>query len=244
MESLPASWMSWISTAPKIAVAWLGIRLVHFIPVNMQDVIALLAILTISLGNLGALNQTNAKRLVSYSSIAHGGFLAMVWLMSPDQGVDNVLFYGLVYSLSTILVFYILDEVETTSYQVNDMGQWAGFGQTYPIRALFLFVGFIALIGLPPAGTFLAKVNYFSQLWEKYQMTQANSILFLLITAIFMTAVSIYFYLRIPYQMYFKKGHVSHPADNFKNNWIYLLLTSLIIGCLLFPSHIYGIWKA
>lgn len=244
MESLPASWMSWISTAPKIAVAWLGIRLVHFIPVNMQDVIALLAILTISVGNLGALNQTNAKRLVSYSSIAHGGFLAMVWLMPPEQGVNNVLFYGLVYSLSTILVFYILDEVETVNYQENDMEQWAGFGQAYPVRALFLLMGFIALIGLPPAGTFLAKVNYFSQLWEKYQLTQANSILFLLIIATLMTAISIYFYLRIPYQMYFKKGHVSHPADSLRNNWIYLVLTSLIIGCLVFPTHIYGIWKA
>jgi NADH-quinone oxidoreductase subunit N len=243
MESLPAGWMSWISTAPKIAVAWLGIRLVHFVPVSMQVVIAVLATLTLLVGNLGALSQTNAKRLVAYSSIAHGGFLAMVWLMPAEQGVDNLLFYSLVYSASTILVFYILDELETTQYQIDDMSNWAGFGQAYPVRALALFLGFIALIGLPPAGTFLAKVNYFSQLWEKYQMTQSNPILAILIIAILMTAVSIYYYLRIPYFMYFKKGEVIHPADSFKNNWIYLLLGGGIIACMLFPTLIYSIWK-
>jgi NADH-quinone oxidoreductase subunit N len=127
---------------------------------------------------------------------------------------------------------------------VDDMGQWAGFGQGYPTRALMLFIGFIALIGLPPAGTFLAKVNYFSQLWEKYQMTQSQSILILLIIAILLTAVSIYYYLRIPFHMYFKKGDVVHPADSLKNNWIYFLLAGGIIACMLFPTGIYAIWKA
>jgi NADH-quinone oxidoreductase subunit N len=244
MESLPAAWMSWISTAPKIAVAWLGIRLVHFVPVSMQDVIAVLAILTLLVGNLGALNQLNAKRLVAYSSIAHGGFLAMAWLMPAEQGVDSLLFYSLVYSLSTILVFYILDEVKTNPYQMDDMGQWAGFGQAYPVRALSLFIGFVALIGLPPAGTFLAKVNYFSQLWEKYQITQSNPTLALLVIAILMTAISIYYYLRIPFHMYFKKGDAIHPADTLQNNWIYLVLTCGIIASMLFPTLIYSIWKA
>lgn len=243
LESLPAGWMSWLSTAPKISVAWLGIRLVHFTPVSMDVVIAILAILTLLVGNLAALNQTNAKRLVSYSSIAHGGFLAMVWLMPVNQGVDNLLFYSLVYSASTLLVFYILDEVQTESYQSNDLENWAGFGQSHPVRGMLLLLGFISLIGLPPAGTFLAKVNYFSQLWEKYQMTQAMPILILLVVAILMTAVSIYYYLRIPFQMYFQKGTVLHPADHLKNNWIYLVLSGFIVACLLSPTLIYGIWK-
>ncbi len=243
LESLPASWMSWISTAPKLAVAWLGIRLIHFTPVSMEAVLAILAILTLLVGNVGALNQTNAKRLVSYSSIAHGGFLALVWLMPAEQAVDNLLFYGIVYSASTLLVFYILDEVQMKDYQSNDLDQWAGFGQAYPIRALMLLLGFIALIGLPPAGSFLAKVNYFSQLWEKYQLTQANAILALLSIAILMTAVSIYYYLRIPFHMYFKKGTAIHPADSLANNWIYLILSGLIIACMIAPNAIYGIWK-
>jgi NADH-quinone oxidoreductase subunit N len=243
MESLPAGWMSWISTAPKIAVAWLGIRMVHFIPVQMQAVIAILAVLTLLVGNLGALNQTNAKRLLAYSSIAHGGFLAMAWLMPAEQGVDSLLFYSLVYSVSTILVFFIVDELESRAYEIHDLGNWSGFGQTYPVRGLLLFLGFIALIGLPPAGTFIAKVNYFSLLWEKYQLTQSNPILALLIVAVLLTAVSIYYYLRIPFHMYFKKGDVQHPADSLKNNWIYLVLGGIIIGCMLFPTLIFSIWK-
>ncbi len=75
-------------------------------------------------------------------------------------------------------------------------------------------------------------------------MTQANPILILLVVAILMTAVSIYYYLRIPFQMYFKKGTTIHPADSLKNNWIYLVLSGLIIACMLSPTLIFGIWKA
>ena len=76
LESLPASWMSWISVAPKLAVSLLGIKLVHYVPISMVSTISLLAMATLLVGNLAAMGQKNSKRLLAYSSIANNGLMS------------------------------------------------------------------------------------------------------------------------------------------------------------------------
>ncbi len=246
LESLPASWMSWISVAPKIAVSLLGIKLVRYIPLSMVSTISFLAIATILLGNLAAIGQKNSKRLLAYSSIAHGGFMAMVWLFPADQALKALLFYGFLYGLSTYLVFYQVDEVTGDSIQSDDMGAWAGYAQQNPLRSATLVLGIIALIGLPPSGTFLAKVTYFSQLWEKYQSGQQTSVLALLLIAILMTAISVFYYVRIPYHIYIKKRENEEelPVGKFSRvDWSYVLLAVLLIGALIHPNLFFDLLK-
>jgi NADH-quinone oxidoreductase subunit N len=246
LESLPASWMSWISIAPKIAVSLLGIKLVRYIPLSMVSTISFLAISTILLGNLAAIGQKNSKRLLAYSSIAHGGFMAMVWLFPADQALKALLFYGFLYGISTYLVFYQVDEVTGDSIQSDDMGAWAGYAQKNPLRSATLVLGIIALIGLPPSGTFLAKVTYFSQLWEKYQSGQQTSVLALLLIAILMTAISVFYYVRIPYHIYIKKRENEEelPEGKFSRvDWSYVLLAVLLIGALIHPNLFFDLLK-
>ena len=231
--------MSWISVAPKLAVSLLGIKLVHYVPISMVSTISLLAMATLLVGNLAAMSQKNSKRLIAYSSIAHGGFMAMVWLFPADQALKALLFYGFLYGLSTYLVFYQVDEVTGDSIQSDDMLAWTGYAQRQPLRSATLVVGLIALIGLPPAGTFLAKVTYFSQLWEKYQSGQQTSVLALLLVAVIVTLISVYYYLRIPYFIYLKKSENADGllADKFSGkDWGYLLLAILAIGALITPN--------
>jgi NADH-quinone oxidoreductase subunit N len=246
LESLPASWMSWISVVPKIAVSVMGIKLIHYIPLSMVSSISFLAIATLIVGNLAAMGQKNSKRLLAYSSIAHGGFMAMVWLFPADQALKAVLFYGFLYGLSTYLVFYQVDEVTGNSIQSDDMNTWAGYAQRNPLRAATLLVGLIAMIGLPPAGTFLAKVTYFSQLWEKYQNGQQTSVLALLIVALLVTAISVFYYLRIPYHIYLKKGESRQDLPVAKlsgMDWGYMLLAVLLIGALIHPNLFFELLK-
>ncbi|MEY2792141.1 MAG: hypothetical protein RJA76_133, partial [Bacteroidota bacterium] len=165
METLPASWMSWISIAPKIAVAGLGLRIVHLFPTLSIDVIAILALLTLLIGNFGALLQTNTKRLLAYSSIAHGGFMAMVWLFPYQDGSQSLVFYSVVYSISVLCVFYLTDN-GLDKVLKNDLSQFAGLGKSKPLFGISLLLGFLALTGLPPLGTFWAKLNYFGLLWN------------------------------------------------------------------------------
>jgi NADH-quinone oxidoreductase subunit N len=242
LETLSAPWMAWISIAPKIAVTWLGIRMIHFIPTDMSMYIAALAILTLLIGNLGALRQTNTKRLLAYSSIAHGGFMAMVWLSPAKEATEALLFYGLTYGLSTILVFF-LAELQTEDDVVDNLDTWKGLSKSQPIKSLLLFVGFIALIGLPPAGTFLAKITYFSLLWDSIQAHSNIATITLLTVAIFATAVSVFYYLKIPFYIYFKKSDVNQEMKNEKNMWIFGVIVAAIILCLLTPNFIFNFWN-
>ena len=242
LETLSAPWMAWISIAPKIAVTWLGIRMIHFIPTNMSMYIAVLAILTLLIGNLGALRQTNTKRLLAYSSIAHGGFMAMVWLSPAKEATEALLFYGLTYGLSTILVFF-LAEYQTENDVVDNLGVWKGLSKSQPIKSFLLFVGFIALIGLPPAGTFLAKITYFSLLWESIQAHSNIATITLLTVAIFSTAVSVFYYLKIPFYIYFKKSESNQAIKIEKDMWIFGVLAAAIILCLLTPNFIFNFWN-
>jgi len=242
LETLSAPWMAWISIAPKIAVTWLGIRLIHFIPTDMSMYIASLAVLTLLIGNLGALRQTNTKRLLAYSSIAHGGFMAMVWLSPAKEATEALLFYGLTYGLSTILVFF-LAENQAENDVVDNLDGWKGLSKSQPIKSFLLFVGFIALIGLPPAGTFLAKITYFSLLWESIQAHSNIATITLLTVAIFATAVSVFYYLKISFYIYFKKSDVNQEIIIEKNMWVFGIIAAGIILCLLAPNFIFNFWN-
>lgn len=246
IESLPASWMTWISTAPKIAITFLGIRLLHFIPMSLEVPIAFLAILTLLVGNLGALGQQNSKRLLAYSGIAHGGFMAMAWLFPSQQATEALLFYALIYGLSTLLVFYLIDEAPVSSYKSNDLEKWSGLAKTRPLASLFLLVGMVALAGLPPAGSFIAKVTYFSFLWEKYQNNSQILTLILFLTAILTTALGIFYYLKIPYHLYFKKKTQELGLSVWNENgnmWVYAVLVGLILGSFLAPTMLWEFLK-
>ena len=238
METLPASWMSWISIAPKIAVAGLGMRIVHLFPTLSIDVIAILAILTLLVGNLGGLLQTNTKRLLAYSNIAHGGFMAMIWLFPYQDGSQALVFYSVLYSLSVLLVFYLTDNGKQEIVK-NDLGQFAGLGKTQPLYGLSLLLGFIALTGLPPFGTFWAKLNYFGLLWNSYQISQSKAILALFTVAILTTATSLFFYLKIPYQLYFKnKSEAGVEAITVhKNYWIVAIIGLVLFFAFFFPNY-------
>jgi NADH-quinone oxidoreductase subunit N len=236
--------MAWLSIAPKIAVTWLGIRMIHFIPADMSMYIATLAILTLLIGNLGALKQTNTKRLLAYSSIAHGGFMAMIWLSPAKEATEALLFYGLTYGLSTILVFFLAENsYENTNEGSDDLNSWKGLSKSQPIKSLLIFIGIIALIGLPPAGTFLAKITYFSLLWESIQTHDALATITLLTVAIFATAVSVFYYLKIPFYMYFKKSEVEQEIKFEKNMWIFGIIAFGIIFCFLAPNLIFSLWN-
>ena len=241
MEHLPAAWMTWISTAPKLAIAFVGVRILPALPISFANELAVLAILTLLVGNLGALGQNKIKRLLAYSSIAHGGFLAMAWFFQPIQALDAILFYGFLYSMASLLVFYLIDEMA-----VEKVTDFAGLGSSKPLPAFFLLTGLIALVGLPPAGTFIAKMTYFSLLWSNYEITTSIGLLVLLVTAILVTAISLFYYLKIPFQLYFKKASEKTTlwADQTSLEiYSYGFLTAILIASMLYPAALTNLWK-
>jgi NADH-quinone oxidoreductase subunit N len=104
----------------------------------------------------------------------------------------------------------------------------------------------VALVGLPPAGTFIAKMTYFSLLWSNYETTTAIGLLILLIVAILVTAISLFYYLKIPFQLYFKKStEKTHLWADLTSLEIYSygFLTAILMASLLFPAVLTNLWK-
>lgn len=214
-EATPSPIVAFFSTAPKIAALFLlyelsriGFQLpedtfgTHF---SLQEVFALLAILTITLGNFSALWQQNLKRLLAYSSIAQAGFLMIVLLTASELGMQSFVFYSVVYLLMNFAAFLMIEMyAQTASIPDYTLQGLQGKGRIrYGLAASFTLVS-VSLVGLPPTAGFTAKLLIFSALWETYLVEKSSILLFLFIYGLFNAALSLFYYLKIPYYLFLK----------------------------------------
>ncbi len=159
----------------------------QFVP-GWAPVLALMAAASIVLGNVAALVQSNVKRLLAYSAIAHGGYL-LIGLCSADQAsLTAVLFYVIIYALTTAGAFGVVAVVEKQrgGSRVEDFD---GLAKSSPVLAICLLVFFISLAGIPPLAGFFGKLYLFTSALANGQH------LWLVILAVAMNAVSLYYYL-------------------------------------------------
>lgn len=216
----PTPVVAFFSIAPKAALLALLVKLNPVFRVLFaeaatqafaQKVILLfgvIAIATVLVGNFSALWQTNAKRLLAYSTIAHVGVLLMGWLDLRIIGATHLVFYFATYTFMNFGAFLGIEMV-ARNFQDDEhpyaLKHFKGIGLKYPVIGVSLLVLMVALTGLPPTVGFQAKLFIFSGLWENYQAQEALPIyLYTLIAAVFTTAVALFYYLRIPFFMFFK----------------------------------------
>jgi NADH-quinone oxidoreductase subunit N len=172
-------------------------------------IMILIAILTMTLGNFAALWQTNLKRLMAYSSIAHAGYLMMgLTLLGQETtygGIQIIAFYLLAYLAMNFGAFavVILVENKTNSAELEDC---RGLGWRAPFLALSLTVFLFSLIGIPPTAGFTGKLQLFMGVLEAAQEPGQGVYYVLAMAAIVNTAVSAYYYLKIAKTMYFEGG--------------------------------------
>ncbi len=199
-EGSPTPVTLYLSAASKIAGMAIIVRVFTTAFTNPQSlsaewgiIFAAISALTMTLGNLLALQQTNIKRLLAYSGIAHTGYLLIgIAVLGVSQGQDGqptLLFYLAAFALAEIAVFTPV--IVITRYLKSDeTGDFAGLGQRSPLMSLVLSLGLISLIGLPPTAGFMAKLYIFTG--------AANSgLLWLVIIAVLNTVISAYYYLKI-----------------------------------------------
>jgi NADH-quinone oxidoreductase subunit N len=174
------------------------------VPVILTYLISILSIVTMTIGNFSALVQNNLRRMLAYSSIGHAGFLLMALLAAKDLGLTAILFYLTTYVFMNFTAFVLVDVSgdKTGSYDVNN---FKGLGLKMPFLGVIFVLTMISLTGLPPTAGFYAKLFVFSALWETYQATGNSFFIVLLLFGLFNTVISLFYYLRIPYFMYFKK---------------------------------------
>ncbi|MGB5930235.1 MAG: NADH-quinone oxidoreductase subunit N, partial [Cyclobacteriaceae bacterium] len=218
-EGAPLPAVTLFSIVPKLAGLVVLLRfytvLVHTgvsLPqIQWQEILAVAGIATLIVGNLAALWQNSARRLMAYSSIAHGGFMLAGLLAFTDTGVESLLFYATVYCLMNLAAFEWLAYFEKR-YGIQQVGEFAGLFRQEPLAAICLLITMIALTGLPPTAGFTAKLLVFGALWDSYGSTGHTAILIFLLTGIFTTIAALFYYLKIPYFLFFRNPEREIPA--------------------------------
>lgn len=132
------------------------------LPAPIVTVLWMLAVLTMTLGNVGALLQRSAKRLLAYSSIAHSGYMLIGLIAGPDHhGLEAVLFYLLAYGVMNTAAFAVLTGLERKGEEIQSLDELAGLRQKHPLMAAVLAVSALSLIGIPPLIGFIGKLYLF-----------------------------------------------------------------------------------
>ena len=199
-EGSPTPVTAFLSTAPKIAAMALFARVVYdafyVLISDWQQVVALMSVLSMFVGAIAAIGQTNIKRLMAYSSIAHMGY-AMIGLASGTLlGLQAMLIYMAIYLAMNIGTFAFIMSMERDGQPVTDIGSLSQLGVKQPGRALAMLVLLFSLAGVPPL------VGFFGKLYVLRAAYDAG-LIWLAVMGVLASVIGAYYYLRLVYLMYF-----------------------------------------
>lgn len=198
-EGAPPSVTGFMSTGVKAAAfaAFVRVFLSAFEPLRSEWVASLwgIAVATMILGTVAGVAQTNVKRMLAYSSIAHGGYLMVAIVAANDVGKGAVLFYLLTYAVTNLGAFGVVALLERTDRPNDRIRDYAGLSMTHPFLALLMTVFLLSLGGFPPFGGFIAK-------WYVFNAAVSAGYPWLAVVGVLTSVVSVFFYLRIVVMMY------------------------------------------
>ena len=238
-QGAPTPFTAFLSVAPKLAGMAVLVRFIFtgFVAdgriiahIPWPEILGLLSVITMSLGNLSALNQKNIKRLLAYSGIAHCGYLLMGVSTFSQIGIFSVNFYALVYLFMNFGVFAVVMAIlrETGGESIDT---YAGLSERSPFLAAALSVFLLSLAGIPPFAGFIAKFYLFSALIHKATPLYYTIALFGILNSV----IALYYYAAIVKIIYFGKPDTTAPI---KSSPLY----AWIIIALLIPVLALGIY--
>ncbi|HZI78109.1 MAG TPA: NADH-quinone oxidoreductase subunit N [Vicinamibacterales bacterium] len=208
-EGAPAVVTGFMSTGVKAAAfaAFARVFLSAFEPfkADWAPVVAVIAALTMILGTVVGVAQTNLKRMLAYSSIAHGGYLLVGLVAANDVGKAAILFYLLAYSVTNLAAFGAIALLGARDRANDELRDYAGLWHTHPALAALVTVCLLSLGGLPPTAGFIGK-------WYIFSAAVSSGYYWLAIVGVLTSVVSVFFYLRVVVMMYMsERGSAEVP---------------------------------
>jgi NADH-quinone oxidoreductase subunit N len=228
-QGAPISVAAFIATGSKAAAFAALLRfVVGSLRAAQPDATILLwglAALTMTVGNVVAIAQSNLKRLLAYSSVAHAGYMLVGLAAGGPAGAGAVLFYLLAYTFTTAGAFAVLALGERAGEEAVDVRDYAGLARRHPGLALILSLFLLSLIGIPPLAGFVGKFYIFSA------AVRAGYV-WLAVLAVLNSAVAAFYYLRVIISMYMEEpeGEAALLAPSFASG---LALTIAVVGVVL-----------
>jgi NADH-quinone oxidoreductase subunit N len=208
-----------------------------------MPVVAALSVFSLILGNLAALVQGNVRRLLAYSAIAHAGYALVGIAADSSEGVRATVFYVITYALTTVGAFGVVGAVQGETGQ-GRLTDFAGLRQRSPVLAACMMVFLLSLAGIPPLAGFFGKFYLFAAALEGGG--RSLGLLWLVILALAMSAVSLYYYLFVLKQIFVEPAPADAPAVTvsplLKGVLILVALGVILLGCApaWLLSHIQG----
>lgn len=202
-QGAPTAVTLFISTAPKLAAFAMLMRLlVDGMPqlqADWQQILILLAILSMAIGNIVAISQTNIKRMLAYSTISHVGFLMLGVLTATPAGYAASLFYVVVYTLMSLGGFGVILLLSRGGFEAEQLDDFKGLNERNSWYAFIMLILMLSMAGMPPFLGFWAK-------WSVLTQVVQAELVWLAVAAVFFAIIGAFYYLRIIKLMYFDKS--------------------------------------
>lgn len=210
-QGAPAPVSAFLSAGPKAAAFAVLLRtfMTAFGPISnrWEPFVWACALLSMIVGNFAALTQTNIKRLLAYSSIAHAGYVMVAVASHSEIGTAAAMFYLAAYAFMNVGAFAIVTQFSRKGERYVNVSDLAGLGQRQPMAAAMLTIFLLSLIGVPLTGGFMGKFYIFKAALD-------SDMIWLTVLGLLNSAVAAYYYLRIMVVMYFEEpGEATASAD-------------------------------
>jgi NADH-quinone oxidoreductase subunit N len=210
-EGAPTTVTAYLSVASKAASIAFLLRIFHgpLAPLASvrevwEPMLAAVAVLTLTLGNLAAINQTNIKRLLAYSSISHAGYMLLGLVAGNDTGINGIAVYVMVYTFMNLGAFLVVVAMRRQGIIGEDLDDFAGLVHRSPGYAFLMLIFLLSLAGIPPTAGFLGKYYIFLALIQTRHFTLA-------VVATLYVAVAIYYYFKIVRSMFIREQTEKAP---------------------------------
>lgn len=235
-EGSPTPVTAFFATAPKVAAMGLFARVVYDafggVVGDWQQIVMMLSILSMFVGAIAAIGQTNIKRLMAYSSIAHMGFALMGLAAGTAMGVEAMLVYMSIYVTMNIGTFAFILSMEKDGKPVTEIKALSMYSKKEPLKALALLVLMFSLAGVPPMLGFMGKLAVFRAALEA-------DLVWLAVAAGIASVIGAFYYLRVVYYMYF--GEDSDALDGTMSPVAWGMLVASAMIMLVGIVNLFGI---
>ena len=196
----PTAVTLYVGTAPKVAAAALLLRLIvsglEPLSASWQDMLTILAVLSMGVGNVVAIAQSNIKRMLAYSSISHMGFFLLGILSATPEGYSAAVFYVLVYAVMSLGAFGMVVLLSRRGFEAENLTDFRGLNQRNPWYAFLMLLLMFSMAGVPPTAGFYAKLLVIKSVI-------GIDAVWLAVVAVLLAVVGAYYYLRVVKLMYF-----------------------------------------
>jgi len=225
-QGAPTAVTLFISSAPKIAAFAMAIRLLvdgmQPLLIDWQQMLVILAILSMATGNIIAISQTNLKRMLAYSTIAHVGFLLLGILSGTEAGYAAAMFYVITYALMSAGAFGIIILLSRKGFESDNLDDMKGLSDKSPWFAFIMLILMFSMTGVPPFLGFWAK-------WFVLKEIVDMGYVWLAALAVVFSIIGAYYYLRIVKLMYFDKAENMTAIKSSRQMRLALSINGLVI---------------